>query len=429
MPRLCSFSRLPLIALLLAVLGSVAWAKPKVAILGLEAANSGVVDPKDAANAAKLTEELRAIPRGGIGKYDFAPNSNRELQDEKLMGNCDTEKPTCMAPIGNGLGADYLIFGNISKASDHGKDGYKAKLQILNVKSKNVEETSETFVPLTLFNGGNGAKEWAQKVYAKLTGEKPPPTVPDHPESGPGKLVIKGNVPSGDVYIGAAKKGRLEGGTITLTLPEGPADVVIDAPGHKRYEATVTIAAGQTKSIDAVLEEVVGPPPPLPGGKSAGFPVLKATGFGLVGVGAVAGAYALYLQVLGPAADYSGNGNDGKFPYRPLQSDPTLPDKSMQYPAASKDCNTAEGKALRAVNDPYNEAFDAACSASKRQTIAVVVGIASGVLGLGTLYFAYRSDGKSAEQHSSVGKRTRRQLTVTPVVSASGGGATVRFDW
>ena len=67
---------------LAAALGSVAWAKPKVAILGLEASNSGVVEPKDAANAAKLTEELRAIPRGGVGKYDLAPNSNRELQDE-----------------------------------------------------------------------------------------------------------------------------------------------------------------------------------------------------------------------------------------------------------------------------------------------------------------------------------------------------------
>ena len=69
MPRLRSLSRLSLAVLLLAALGSVAWAKPKVAVLGLEASNSGVVEPKDAANAAKLTEELRAIPRGGVGGY------------------------------------------------------------------------------------------------------------------------------------------------------------------------------------------------------------------------------------------------------------------------------------------------------------------------------------------------------------------------
>ena len=262
MPRLRLFSRLSLVALLLAVCGSVAWAKPKVAILGLEAANSGVVDPKDAANAARLTEELRSIPRGGVGKYDFAPNSNRELQDEKLMGNCDTEKPACMAPIGGGLGADFLIYGNIVKATDKaGKEGYKATLRILNVKGKAVEETSETFVPVGAFSGGNGVKDWAQKVYAKLSGEKPPP--PERVETGPGKLVITAsNATSGDVLIGGAKKGRLDGGTLTLTLPPGPQELAIEAPGHKRYEATITIVAGQTKTVEAVLEEVAGLPPP-----------------------------------------------------------------------------------------------------------------------------------------------------------------------
>lgn len=432
MPRLCLSSRLSLVALLVAVLGSVAWAKPKVAVLGLEAINSGVVDPKDAANAAKLTEELRAIPRGGVGKYDFAPNSNRELQDEKLMGNCDTERAACMAPIAGGLGADYLIFGNMTKGTEKGKEGYKVKLQILNVKAKSFEESSETFVPVGVFSGGNGAKEWAQKVYAKLTGEKPPPVIPDRVEGGPGKLVISAtNVPSADVFIGKTKKGHLDGGKLTLSLPEGPQEVAIEAAGHKRYEATVTIVSGQTKTVEAALEEVVGPPPPPPGGggKGSGFPVLKATGYGIVGVGGIAGAYAFYLTVGGPISKYSGNSNTGKRPFQPMDGMPTVADTDNPFAASSGDCDTMQGKTLRAVDNPNNRAFDDACNANSRRNIAMVIGIAGGVIGLGTLYFAYRSDDKPKEKQTSIGRRTRRQLTVTPVLSPSGGGATVRFDW
>lgn len=423
MPRLCSFSRLSLVALLLAVLGSVAWAKPKVAILGLEASNSGGVDPKDAANAAKLTEELRAIPRGGVGKLDFAPNSNRELQDEKLMGNCDTEKPACMSPIGGGVGAEYLIYGNIVKAAEKGKDGYKANLKILNVKTKTIEETSETFVPLTSLSGGSGAREWAQKVYAKLTGEKPVPDRVEQPAVGPGKLAIKGNVKSGDVFVDAAKKGRLEGGAVTLTLPEGSHALAIEAPGHKRYEATVTVTGGQTKTVDAVLEEEAGQPltQPVTAKKSSRLP-LKITGFGLAGVAAAAGTYAFIVTISGPIPDYEALGK------RPRD------DMGVEQEATSSDCDTALGKELRetsmfATTNDANVAFNKACTTSKRRLYAGVVGIASGVLAAGVLYFAYRSDGQASEKQSSIGKRNRRQLTVTPVISPSGGGASVRFDW
>jgi hypothetical protein len=410
-------SRLSLAVLLLAALGSVAWAKPKVAVLGLEASNSGVVEPKDAANAAKLTDELRSIPRSGIGKYELAPNSNRELQDEKLMGNCDTEKPACMTPIGAGLGADYLIYGSIVKAAEKGKDGYKANLKLLNVKTKTVDEQSETFVPLTALAGGNGAKEWAQKVYAKLTGEKPP--APERPtEAGPGKLLVKGNVKSGDVFIGTAKKGSLAGGTITLTLPEGAHELAIEAPGHKRYEATVTVTGGQTKTVDAVLEEVLAttPPPPPPGKGGSNRGTFKIAGYGLAGVAVAAGGYVLYTYLAGPIPAYEDLGMRPKDPATGME---------IGTEAGSGSC---DDNALRVYNDPTNRAFDKACTANKWRTTGAIVGIASGVLAAGALYFAYRGEGNTAETQA-MGRRTRRQLTVTPVISPSGGGATVRFDW
>ncbi|HWO23240.1 MAG TPA: PEGA domain-containing protein [Kofleriaceae bacterium] len=420
MPRLRLFSRLSLAVLLLAALGSVAWAKPKVAVLGLEASNSGVVEPKDAANAAKLTEELRALPRSSTGKYDLAPNSNRELQDEKLMGNCDTEKPACMAPIGAGLGADFLVYGNIVKAAEKGKDGYKVNLKLLNVKTKVLEEQEEAFVPLAALTGGNGAKDWAQKIYGKLTGEKP--AAPDRPaEAGPGKLVIKSNVKSGDVFIGSAKKGTLEGGTVTLTLPEGSHKLAIESPGHQRYETTVTVAGGQTKNVEASLEELLGPstqPPPATG--KSNRTVFKIAGYGLGGVGVASAIWVLYETTLGPIAKYESRSEGA-----PVNSD------GMEVNASSGDCDSTVGKDLRTsanLANSANRAFDDACRANTRRFVVGAVGVASGVLALGALYFAYRSDGKSTEAQA-MGRRTRRQLTVTPVISPTGGGATVRFDW
>lgn len=422
MPRLCSSFRLSLVALFLAMLGSVAWAKPKVAILGLETINVGGVDPKDAANATALTEALRAIPRGGQGRFDFAANSNRELQDEKLMGNCDTEKPVCMAPIGVGLGADYLIFGNIKK--DTGKDGYKVTLKLLVVKPPKLAEEEDFFLPFgTLAGGAEPLREWAQKAYAKLTGEKQqaPPTRVD--PAGPGKLIVNSNAKSGDVFIGSSKKGRLVDGTLLLALPEGQHDLAIEATGYRRYEATVMVKSGQQKVVDAQLEEMVGPPP-LGGRK--GSPALKYSGYGLVGVGGAALSYALFLTVAGPIPKYTGNQNNGKLPCTPESAAGGM---CVQVSPEEADSSNCGNEALKGANHENNRAFKEACSANTTRTIAVAVGIAGVALGAGALFFAYRSEGDTKEKQTAEGRRTRRQLTVTPVISPSGGGATVRFDW
>ena len=108
----------------------------------------------------------------------------------------------------------------------------------------------------------------------------------------------------------------------------------------------------------------------------------------------------------------------------------------METQATSGDCSNALGKRLRGFRNGMdgtpnaaNIAFDDACSASKSRLVVGIIAAITGAAGVGTLYFAYRSESKAAEKQTSIGRRTRRQLTVTPVVSPSGGGATVRFDW
>lgn len=402
MPRLCSFSRLSLAVLLVAVVGSVAWAKPKVAILGLEAAASGVSDPKDAQVAARLTEELRRIPRGGVGKFDFAANSNRELQDEKLMGNCDTERPECMAPIGNGLGADFLVFGRIERVVEKGKDGYSVSIKILNVKAKKLEtdKPTVTFVPMGSFTGSGGAlEEWAQKTYARVTGEKATVAVPDR--GGPGKLVVKSNVKEGTVLVGGAKKGVLEDGSITLSLSDGQHELAIEAPGHRRYEATITVTSGKTRTVNAELEEILEPPPPPPPpGDNTGM--WRGVMWTSVATGVLSGAVLIYgWRKIGDinAELCSGNRNG---------------------------CETSSLSDVARVEELNGQAGR---WSTTTKVMGGIVGISVGGVILGAWRGYFSKTGEEKREAGVVGKRKRREFTVTPVIAPGGGGATLRFDW
>jgi hypothetical protein len=75
-----------------------------------------------------------------------------------------------------------------------------------------------------------------------------------------------------------------------------------------------------------------------------------------------------------------------------------------------------------------NVLYDKACNANTQRWITGPIAIASGVAAVGLLYFAFRDTGAPKERQAGA-VRKRRQLTVTPVISPSGGSATVRFDW
>src|SRR5262245_64323842 len=101
------------VGLLLAFLGSKAWAggKPPIAILGLEVYDNGSgIDPETTKAAKELTAALRDRAKAGTGPYAPAPGGEKELIDEKLLNNCDSEAASCMAAIGAELGAEILMY-------------------------------------------------------------------------------------------------------------------------------------------------------------------------------------------------------------------------------------------------------------------------------------------------------------------------------
>src|SRR4051812_12684655 len=94
--------RLTCLSLLLVIsAGSAAVAKPNMVVLGLEVIDgSGTPTQADTLMAQELTAGLRSKPKSGTGTYQAPQNSDKELIDEKLLKNCDDEKPACMAAIG-----------------------------------------------------------------------------------------------------------------------------------------------------------------------------------------------------------------------------------------------------------------------------------------------------------------------------------------
>src|SRR5262245_37545134 len=79
--------------------------KPKIAVLGLEVTPGpgGAIDPGAVLIAKEVTRELRQRMQLPACPYAVAPNSNKELLDEKLLMSCDSEGLDCMVLIGVAL--------------------------------------------------------------------------------------------------------------------------------------------------------------------------------------------------------------------------------------------------------------------------------------------------------------------------------------
>lgn len=406
---------LAIVALLGPIAGSVAHAgKQKIAILGLEVI--GDIDSEQTDIARKLTNELRGRAKAGTSNLQLAPNSERELVDEKLMNGCVNEANTCMAPIGANLGADYLMFGKLEKIGR----SFQISIKLIKVSTKAQWVWSSEVAPKDL--SGNTAAV-AKKVYASLIPQEE------------GTLVVKvTNVDRATIYIDDEPRGTLTSNVFSIGLKEGRYKLAIEASGKgwKRHEETITIHAGDTRNVstelarskqpvddrklhDELTHEVGGTVSEGPGGAGKFWKVTAATG---IAVSAVAGGMWAY-QWFVPISKYQ----DGKEAL-------AMPGGGLYTEKlGSEDCD-GKGRDARELEAPRNRDYDAACKAYGTTKILVPVTIAAGAIGIGALiYVLVKSD--SPPESTQVGSRRvpRRTFTVTPVMSPDGAGATVRFDW
>lgn len=288
----------------------------RVAVLGLEV--TGTVDLESTAAAKRLTGALREQVHGGL-HYELAPNSNKDLMDEKITAGCDSEAVDCMAKIATRLGANRLVYGRIQKQAKDGEAGYQLELKLLSVDQRAVHPV----------------RVWIAE----------------------------------DDLAGAALERAVTGAYEELARFEPQAAIV-------------------------TLPRLVTPPRRAPRGNPAWRPVAYTSAAAMV----VSGAVYVYAWRQLVATDY------GK-KCRQLPNDTFTPDSPGEC------ANGNRNKILTWTTGP----------------------IALGALGLGiwATYKGFVARREGTEQPATVGRSTRkhRTLTVTPIVSPDGAGATVRFDW
>jgi tetratricopeptide (TPR) repeat protein len=127
----------------------------KLAVLGLEGWSGDAV-PRE------LVDALRA--RVNAGPFVLAPDSEKELVDEKLLYNCTDERPSCMAAIGKDLGADALIYGSMTSQ----RAGYQVAITWFDVGHASVAHQVVELIPATHAQGA-ALRDEASRLFDRLT--------------------------------------------------------------------------------------------------------------------------------------------------------------------------------------------------------------------------------------------------------------------
>lgn len=401
-----SWRRIAVLALLFtALVSSPAFAgKPTVAVLGLEVVDpTGQIDQATTAVAKDLTDALRSRAKLPSNPYAFQPGSEKELIDEKLIKNCDNEALACMSQIGKDLGADFLIYGKFEKKPD----GYVVTINLLNVGKKKFEKSrSPLTIPHAAAKDPTAIGTAATKAYNDLVG-----VVAN------GTLIVRSNADHGTVLLDNTPKGSLTSGSLTLSLPEGPYRLSVEADGYDNsQEIKVTIRSGETttqsvqmletknKKPDELKHEVTGTTSST--STNIWKPIFVASV--IVGVGAGT-AWGLTWHYMNKEADIPDtNGVAGTDRPGPMTNE----ESCDKFPNATH--------------------FQNACKYHRWNTYSIVGTSVSVALIAVSGYLAF---GRSTEDTPSTstrtaGRRARKPaFAVTPMIQTDGGGAAFRIDW
>lgn len=391
--------------------------KQLIAVLGLEVvdASGGTPTPADTNVAKTLTEGLRGRAKLGSGPFQIAGNSDKELIDEKLLKNCDSEAPTCMAKIGEDLGADVLMYGKIEK---QGKS-YTVTMKLLDVHRKLVEKSSNDTIPPSQTSEAE-LNRWAVNIYKKLTGQNTSGQI----------LVRVANAERGTILINGEEKGNITNGTGQVNgLEEGKYKVAVEAGGFRRWEESVTVKAGETTSVGAKLERVpdqggggTGPVIEPPGG-GGGTPVVGGGGGGGSGTGLWKGVF------FGSVAVVLAGGAWSLYSYNKM-GDYACEEAGAGFYNTIKDASTSCTQVITG-GDTYRQYLDKKGDhwATNANVGFAVMGV-GGVIGAIAFYKGFIAKGGSSTEHAVNGRRVHRdRFVVTPIISPNGGGAVLRLDW
>ncbi len=245
--------RLRFIAATIFLLGAVlvatpgrADAKQKLAVLGIETDDASDATADTTANLARwITQSMRARAQKTTGKFEVPTSANKDLGEMKLVTDCLDEKADCMAQMGKDLGVERMVYGKLTKT----KAGWTLTLRYLNVQTRSFEgRTYEKQIP-TADGNEDAVKRIGSNAFGELTGT-----------ASSGSIEIQANVDSGTIYVDGSARGAVHDRVASIPdLAEGSYNIAVEAEGHKRWEKTVLVRAGEPILVIAELEaETVG---------------------------------------------------------------------------------------------------------------------------------------------------------------------------
>lgn len=374
---------------LIALASTSASAKPKIAILGIEV--TGMVDQAATNVARDLTEGMRQRAKSGGGPFALAPNSDRELIDEKVIKQCDSEEASCMSEIGKDIDTDVLVYGKLEK--DGG--GFQATIVMLDVKKRTTIKT--TFIAIAPGASTEEVRTVAKKTYLELA-----PTL-----SGGAKLVISANVESGSVFVDGDLRETLSDGHATLTLPEGRYRIGVESDGYKRKEIKVVLVDDESTTETFELSKKGSG-----SSKRSGFDPWKPI-FGVTAAAALGlGGYSTVAFILSRNPSLTKEESAAIMARTPGKID-------------QEDC---VGENL--TNNDTGTNFKNACKWHKTHIRYLYPAIGVGAVAIVAGYFAFFHGSKKEPSSTSArGRSPKRSIAITPTLSPEGGGATLHIEW
>ncbi|HEY0190108.1 MAG TPA: carboxypeptidase-like regulatory domain-containing protein [Kofleriaceae bacterium] len=383
------------ILFLLGVIAGPAWAdKSKITVLGLEVTPGpgGTVDPATTVVAREVTKELRARAQSGSSPYTIAPNSNKELTDEKLLLSCDNEGKECMAVIGAGLASDVLLFGKVEKRGDN----YRITLKLLDVKTRSLEVRSDD-LPI-----GGSVAGVSKRLYGKLITDVGASAL---------TVTVRGNgavVDTGRVLIDDEKIGDLSAGTFTGGgLTEGRHSLAIEAGGFRRHEQNITVRAGRSVTIEVTLDARA---VETASSKGALRPRWKAALGASVGVAVIGGALAI-----------GGLVEQGKY------SDNFATTVTTRKSIDPKYCGNDAQALMEWGATSHLDDYHSACHWYKAQIIGGVIAGVGGAAAIVSLILLLTDRDSATTEHAE--RATGPSIAIAPVLTTEQAGASLTVRW
>jgi hypothetical protein len=258
------------------------------------------------------------------------------------------------------------------------------------------------------------------------------------PESG--ALRLDANVDKATVYVDGKVATTLRDGSAKVAeLDEGVHEVAVEADGHKRYEADVSIVAGETETLSVFLTKTAAAGGGDGGASAGGNGNIWKYSF-YAGVIVTAGAGGMWAYY-GQQAGYLGGSSlvDKKI-------DAWEDLRMNNAEAAALIATDAKGDTFESCNktslvngtefesDPDVIAFKDICSdGASAASKATYLGIATGIMAVATGYLGYRAyfGGKSSSRERQSAKKSKKssRVVVTPHLGPDSIGAGLSLEF